>query len=126
MKTLEPLPKSLRYLQPFVNFLATLPGRLDESVDHSELEAALRKRVKGLSEEAAAELLENDRDVLKSWLNDFDSTNHYPAYWVLGWLSNPDLASYLLKPIEPPPREPRIQLELPSGWNATALPFQLQ
>jgi hypothetical protein len=50
-----PLPEPLRYLQPFANALAKLPTEdLNVDVDASRLDAALRKRVRGLDEDAAA------------------------------------------------------------------------
>jgi hypothetical protein len=50
-----PLPEPLRYLQPFANALARIPAEdLNEDVDGSRLEAALRKRARDLDEEAGA------------------------------------------------------------------------
>jgi hypothetical protein len=56
-----PLPEPLQYLQPFVRSLAKLPpDELNEDVDAFRLELALRKRLHGLDEDAAAEVLSSD------------------------------------------------------------------
>src|SRR5690242_2825391 len=73
MSTKKPaaLPEPLHYLQPFANALAKLPPEdLNEDVDVSRLDAALRKRVRGLNEEAADAELARDRDLLERWLTD--------------------------------------------------------
>ena len=60
-----------RELWSFANALAKLPPEdLNEDVDASRLDAALRKRVGGLDEEAADAELAKDRDLLQRWLKD--------------------------------------------------------
>jgi hypothetical protein len=60
MKKHEPLPAELNYLEPFVRFLSKYPAdELDESVDPSRLEMALRKRIKGLKPAEAQKLLDD-------------------------------------------------------------------
>ena len=70
MPTKKPalLPEPLRYLQPFANALAKLqPDELNEDVDASRLEAALRKRIRDLDLEDAEARLEEDRELLEGW-----------------------------------------------------------
>jgi hypothetical protein len=117
------LPEPLRHLQPFANALAKLPPEnLNEDVDASRLEAALRKRVRGLDEEAADAALTKDRDLLERWLE--DKPDH-PAHWIRGFLLCPDLATQLTKPAEPPPRGPEMFFEAPTGWKVKRVPFRL-
>jgi hypothetical protein len=94
------LPERLRYMQPFVRSLSKLsPENLNEDVDTSRLEAALRKRIRGMDSEAAEEALASDRALLESWLQTSAAPNH-PAHWVLGFFSFPDLAEHLVRPPE--------------------------
>src|SRR5947199_9865976 len=103
-KNLAPLPEPLRYLQPFVHALAKLPPEdLSEDVDASRLEGALRKRMRGLDEEAADAELAKDRDLLERWLE--DKPDH-PAHWIRGFLLSADLATHLTQPAQPPARGP--------------------
>jgi len=119
----SPLPDPLRYLQPFANALAKLPPEeLNEDIDASRLEAALRKRLRGLDDEAAAAELAGDCDLLESWLK--DKPDH-PAHWIRGFLLSPDLATYLTQPAEPPPRGPEISFVAPKGWKVNLVPFRL-
>jgi hypothetical protein len=120
---LEPLPHPLRYLQPFADALATIPPEdLNEDVDASRLDRALRKRVAGLKEEAAEAKLSKDRDLLQQWLT---ARRDHPAHWILGFLLSPDLAAHLTRPAEPPPRGPMMAFEAPTGWKVKAVPFRL-
>ncbi|MFL5240716.1 MAG: hypothetical protein ACJ8FY_01295 [Gemmataceae bacterium] len=122
-KKLASLPESLRYLQPFVNVLAKLPREdLNEDIDASRLESALRKRVRGLDERAAEALLTKDLDMLDRWLN---TEPDHPAHWILGYLLCPDLAAGLTAPPEPSPRGPDMAFEAPKGWKVKAVPFRL-
>jgi hypothetical protein len=125
MKTQRPFPDDLRYLQPFVRWLGRQsPDALDESVDASRLERALRKRVRGLPVVQAQQRLDADRDTLRGWLDSCAPEGH-PAHWVLGFLTHPDLAGELLEPPMAAPRGPRIQFEAPAGWHVRAIPFNL-
>ncbi len=126
-KTPTPLPDSLRYLQPFANALAKLPpDALNEDVDASRLEAALRKRVRGLDEEAAEAELARDRDRLEHWLK--DKPDH-PAHWIRGFILSPTLATDLTQPVGPPPpgavepapQGPKIDFVPPEGWRVKEL-----
>ena len=125
MPTKKPasLPELLQYLQPFANALAKLPpDDLNEDVDASRLEAALRKRVRGLDEETADAGLAKDRDLLEGWLTD---KPEHPAHWILGFLLSPDLATHLTQPAEIPPRSPEMLFEAPNGWKVKTVPFRL-
>jgi hypothetical protein len=125
-KAYRQLPESLRYLQPFVRWMAKLPpDAWNENLDPSRLEAALRKRLRGLDEADAEDALSKDRELLEGWLKTFDSTEH-PAWWLVGYLMSPDLTEYLFRPPEPPRRGPEIAFEPPDGWKTKAVPFQLQ
>ncbi len=125
MKTPTPLPEPLRYLQPFVKSLSKLPpDALNEDIDASRLDAALRKRLRGLDEDAAVEVLAKDRELLESWLKNDASPNH-PAHWVLGYLLLPEMAAHLIRPPTPPPQGPTITFETPNGWKVKAVPFAL-
>jgi hypothetical protein len=118
-----PLPEPLRYLQPFANALAKLPPEsLNEDVDASRLEAALRKRIRDLDLEAAEAQLEEDRELLDGWLA--DKPNH-PAHWILGFILSPTLATDLTQPPEPLPRGPEMRFEAPNGWKVKSAPFRL-
>ncbi|MDR3618134.1 MAG: hypothetical protein P4L85_02200 [Paludisphaera borealis] len=119
------LPSPLRYLQSFVRTLAKLPpDQLNEDIDCSRLETALRKRIRGLKLDAAAAELEKDRALLETWLNTQEPPTH-PASWILGFLSYPDLATQLSRPAEPPPRGPQVTFDAPDDWKVKAEPFGL-
>lgn len=118
-----PLPEPLRYLQRFANALSKLaPYDLNEDVDISQLEAALRKRIRGLDVEAAEAQLTEDRELLEHWL--IDRPDH-SAHWIRGFLLSPDLATILTQPEEPSPRGPEMSFVAPDGWKVTVVPFRL-
>lgn len=126
-KKLAPLPEPLRYLQPYANALAKLPPEeLNEDVDASPLEAALRRRIRDLDLEAAEERLAQDRGRLERWLE--DKPDH-PAHWILGFILSPTLATDLAQPVgtppasevEPVPRGPTIAFVPPEGWRVKKL-----
>jgi hypothetical protein len=124
-KAQAPLPDQLKYLRPFVRSLAKLPPEeLNEDVDASRLEAALRRRLSGLDEDAADAALAEDRQLLETWLKNEASGDH-PAYWVLGYLLSPDIAAHLTRPAEPPPRGPVMSFDAPEGWEVKIVPFRL-
>jgi hypothetical protein len=124
-RTAVPLPGALRYLQPFARSLEKLPpDGLNEDVDPSRLEAALRKRLRGLEADAAAAELESDRALLAAWL-EAEAPPDHPAYWILGYLLHPDLAIEMIRPPELPSRGPDLAFDVPDGWKMKAVPFQL-
>jgi hypothetical protein len=125
MKTHQLLPDELGYLQPFVRSLAKRPpDEINESIDASRLENALRKRVHGMSIDEAQERLDADRLALQSWLESCAPEGH-PAHWVLGFLTHPDLAKELLQPPAGKPPEPILEFDPPAGWHVRAIPFNL-
>jgi hypothetical protein len=125
LKTPRPFPDELRYLQPFVRWLGKQSAvALDESVDASRLERVLRKRVRGLPVVQAQQRLDADRDLLRSWLDACAPEGH-PAHWVLGFLTHPDLARELLETPKAEPPQPTIHFEAPAGWQARAIPYNL-
>jgi hypothetical protein len=125
MKNYQPLPDPLRYLQPFVQGLAKLtPDERNEDLDPALLERALRRRLRGLDEATATAELACDRDLLDAWLKASAGPDH-PAYWVLGFLSSPDLATHLIRPTAPPPRGPALTLDAPEGWKVKEVSSRL-
>jgi hypothetical protein len=124
--THQPLPESLQYLQPFVDVLSKLPPEeLNEDLDSSLLDSALRERLRGLDSEAAAEAVSADCEELQRWLKSFDSRMH-PAHWVLGslsYLSTSGNVEQLLKAPEPPPPLATVDFEPPAGWKMTRAPY---
>src|SRR5438876_12097051 len=94
------LPDQLRYLDSTLKELAKIPpDELDEDVDVSKLEAALRERVSGLSIREAQKRLNQDRVALESWLKSSDDLKGSGA-WVIGFLSHRPgaLVRHLLSP----------------------------
>jgi hypothetical protein len=121
----HPLPDSLHYLQAFVDALAKVsPDERNEDFDSAALEQALRKRVHGFDEMAATAELARDRALLEAWLKASAGPDH-PAYWVLGFLSSPDLATHLLQPAIPPPPPPVISFDAPEGWKVKVVSSRL-
>jgi hypothetical protein len=120
------LPDKLRYLGPILRELAKLPPEvLDEDVDPSGLEAALRERVKGLSIREATQRLTDDRSTLKDWLKSSKDAEA-AASWIIGFLMRPGpLARRLLAPPEAEPSGPAIAFEPPEGWSIERVPFAL-
>jgi hypothetical protein len=127
-KTLESLPKPLQYLQPFVRFLARLtPDQLNEDLDFARLESALRKRLRGLDEQAGVEAVSKDREQLERWLKTSASPGH-PAHYVFGvltYLSVSDVVQQLIRPPEPPPPGPTISVDAPDGWKITRASYNV-
>jgi len=112
-------------MQPFLRALSKLPAEeLNEDVDASRLETALRKRLRGIHGTAAEDALSTDRELLETWLKT-SAPPYHPAYWALGFLSLPDLAEQLVRPPEPPPRGPTISFEAPANWKVKTVPFGL-
>jgi hypothetical protein len=128
-----PLPEPLQYLQPFANALAKRPpSELNEDIDPSRLEAALRKRIADLDLEAAEAKLAEDHDRLERWL---EAHPQHPAHWIAAYISSPTLAFDLSQsiepapsmPAEPTPRGPKIDFVAPDGWRVKQLaPYLLQ
>lgn len=121
---LLPLPEPLRHLQPFVRALARLPAeQLNEDVDASQLDTAIRTRLRGLDEVAAVAVLAEDLALLETWLKTRVPSDH-AAHWVLGYLSAPGVAQQLARPPEPLV-VPAIEFVPPRGWKVNVVPFQL-
>jgi hypothetical protein len=119
----DSFPEELRYLQPIIRSLARrTPEHVNAELDVARLEAALRKRIRGLDEDAAQAKLEEDGELLKTWLNKFAPSDH-PGHWVLACLLYVD-AGFLLNP-PVPKRGPTMIFEPPKGWNVQAVPFRL-
>jgi len=118
------LPEQLRYLEPALRELARLPAeQLNEDVDASALEAVLRGRVLGLSIREAQAQLNDDRELLHSWLKS-SGTDHGSGEWVVGYRPG-QLARRLLAPPEAHENLPSITFEPPVGWSFERVPLSL-
>src|SRR4026208_1537923 len=88
------LPTRLRYLEPVRKQLAVLdPDEIHENMDLSILRRAVRKRLKGLSDEEGRALLREDADELARWLPTRDEQDQR-LYFILPIL--PDAIEGLL------------------------------
>lgn len=108
------LPVRLRYLEPVRKHLAALNSdAIDEDTDLSVLRRAVRRRLKGLSDEEARSALQEDAAVLTNWL----STPGLPderLIFVLPIL--PDAIEILLAdPPQEPPERGEVSMDLPDG-----------
>ncbi len=84
----------------------------------------MRRRLRGLTGDDADEALIGVRQLLDEWLKASGSLDH-PAYWILGYLSLPKLASHLTQPAEPSDPGPTISFVPPHGWKVKTVPFRL-
>jgi hypothetical protein len=67
------LPEQLRYLQPFLDELATYPPEeINEDLDTALLENLIEARTKGLSAEEAKNQLMEDEQILGEWIEEDD------------------------------------------------------
>jgi hypothetical protein len=77
MPRLSPLPKRLRYLQPFrKKFVNRPPEELNEDSGAGPLFALLQKRMEGLSTAQAENLLKEDGAALQAWLSEPEQQNN--------------------------------------------------
>lgn len=112
-------------MEPFVRSLTKLSlDELNEDVDSTKLESALRSRIRGLSLSDVQVKLSNDRDMLANWLKETAPAGH-PAHWILGYLSLPGLANALISSPLQPPRGPTIEFDAPEGWKVQRQPFAI-
>jgi hypothetical protein len=80
------LPERLNYLESVREELRKLPPEeLDEMTDTDSLVEVLRKRVEGLSNEDADDVLSEDIEAMASWLKDKENSE-YPCHFVYGFL----------------------------------------
>lgn len=87
------LPKDLEYLRKVMGHLEKTDLEFEgENYDPSKLEEALTRRIRGLSNDSANELLHRDMVLLKNWA-DFNKND--AAYWVIGFMNNSNFADYL-------------------------------
>lgn len=139
------LPQSLKYMQPCIDYLKSLPADgLNEDVDPELLEDALRIR---LANGKPHETLEADIQLLDTWLASFDSSAH-PAHWIAGFLScispedldasiarapiDPELerivgrvevmANRMLEPGRTVPTPPSVIIDVPDRWTFHVAP----
>jgi len=112
------LPARLQYLEPVRKQLAALnPNEIDESTDLRVLRRVVRKHLKGLSDQDARLVLQEDAAELERWL----STPGLPdtrLYFVLPIL--PDAIDVLLtEQLPSPPERGEASMELPDGAKVT-------
>ena len=122
-----PLPEELRYLEPVLQEMRKVPpDELDESLDTTRLEAALRERVKNFGRRGAVKRLAADRDALEKWLTESGGEDPVAA-WVIGYLMRPGalVPWLLLSPTYIMPPSPTIVFEAPTGWSMEHSPFWL-
>ncbi len=82
-----PPPSQLTYLDSVLQKLRALPpDEVNEDMDTSELESALRERVSGLSIREAQDRLSEDRKALKAWLKEAGDANG-SGQWLIAFLS---------------------------------------
>jgi len=107
------LPDRLRYLEPVRKQLAALdPDDIHEGTDLSVLRRVVRKRLKGLSDDEARALLDEDADELERWL----STRTQPdtrLHFILPIL--PEAIELLTEQPQLPPERGEAGMELPDG-----------
>src|SRR5262249_7627117 len=118
------LPKELGYLEAVAEELGKLPSEeIDECADTSNLDAALRERVKGLNLNEAVRQLTKDEKHLKRWLKE-SKTKESAVLFLAAYLMLPGpLARQLLAP--PPPPDPTVGIVPPRGWKSKAAPRSL-
>ena len=99
------LPKELAYLESAAKELAKIrPDELNEDVDVTKLESALRERVKDLKLRDAVSRLTEDHAILTQWLQE-TKTKDGAVFFIAAHLMRPGpLARQLLA--QPPPPEP--------------------
>lgn len=104
------------------------PEELNEDVDLSGIEAALRQRLKGLTIRQTTKRIKSDCAALKKWSKQFENSEAATISFVIGLLSyRPgQLARRLLAPAQATEPEPTIIFEPPAGWSAEPMPLSLK
>jgi hypothetical protein len=124
----ESLADGLDYLRPALSELSALRAEeLNEDVDLSGIEAALRERIKGLTIREAIERLKGDLVALKKWRKQSGNSDAAISF-VIGVLSyRPGhLARRLLAPVQIAEPQPIIIFEPPDGWSTEPISPTLQ
>jgi hypothetical protein len=122
------LPDELKYLRTALAELSEHPAHeLNEDVDLTSIEIALRERIKGLNIPEATERIKGDCQALKKWSKQSGNSDAATSFviGVLSYRPGP-LARRLLAPAQPTPREPTIIFEPPDGWSAEPRSLSLQ
>jgi hypothetical protein len=125
---MNPLPDELKYLRSALAELSELPtNELNEDVDLTSVETALRERIRGLNIREATERLKGDCQALKQWAKQSGNSKAATSFviGVLSYRPGP-LARRLLAPAQPAPPEPTIFFEPPDGWSAEPRSLSLQ
>ena len=116
MKNQNKLPENLSYLELVRKELSQLPpDELDEMTNTDSLVDALKKRIEGLSNDKADELLANDLEELTIWLED-KKDSELACHYIYGFLLGTD-AEALCSESEPEP-EHYVHAEFPEGFSA--------
>jgi len=112
------LPKELDYLELAAAELSKIPSsQLDECVEAPKLDEALRERVAGMTLSGAVRQLTDDSENLSAWL---ENGGHEPApwaFWVEGFLGQPEMIARSLLAPRPPRMLPIATMEPPKGWQ---------
>lgn len=118
------LPAQLGYLESVLQALRALPAdEVNEDIETTELESALRVRESGLSIREAQERLSEDRKALKAWLKEAGDPNG-SGQWLIAFLSY--IPGAMVRSLLAPPDAERpkaisrgkIFVDLPTGWSA--------
>jgi hypothetical protein len=119
-----PLPAELSYLESALQTLRSLPAdEVNEDIDATELESALRARISGLSIREAQDRLSEDNKALKAWFKESGDPNG-SGRWLIAFLSYRPGA--MVRSLLAPPAAERpkpafrgaLFVELPVGWSA--------
>lgn len=115
----DSLPIRLEYLQQTLDELGKVPDEdLNESNEDaaSLMEQTLRDRVKGLTASEANEVLEQDCEALKQWLDE-SGTNSAPGYFIYGWFVMIDVEWLLAEPEPPEETTVQVTMDPPAGYR---------
>lgn len=122
MPRLKPLPKQIRYLQPFRAVLNRLePGELNEDTDVGALHKVILKRIEGLSSKDAATALEADLFALKSWISTSATEDNAACYLEARLSVMPGLIEELRTQAPEPTTKLSVQMEIPKGARKRAM-----
>ena len=121
-KRMNLLPKELNYLEPVAKELAKIPpDDLNEDIDATKLETALRNRVNGLELRDAISQLTNDNKILQEWIKE-TKTSEGAVFFIGAYLMRPGpLARQLLAP----PPESTVSIQTAPDWRPKEFPRRL-
>ena len=118
MKNQNKLPENLSYLELVRKELSQLPpDELDEMTNTDSLVDALKKRIEGLSNDKADELLANDLEELTIWLKD-KKDSEIACHYIYGFLLGTDAEALCSESDSEPEPEYYVHAEFPEGFIA--------